>query len=97
MTEYMAKAKDDQAHRCAEMFGLDEKKLREMLALHLTDETIDLYERFVELKATADKKKAKTYFDSIEHKTIPPHKVMGKLDGLLRKFIISGGFELPHP
>lgn len=92
VTEYMTAAQDDQVHRCAETFGLDEGKLREMLSLKLTEATIDAFGRFAELKATADREKAKAYFQGT-----PPNKVMGKLDGLLRKFLLEGGVDLPKP
>lgn len=49
-------------------------------------------QRFAELKATADREKVKAYFQGVV-----PDKVMGKLDGLLRKFLLEGGFDLPLP
>ena len=97
ITEYMSKAKDDQIHRVAVVLGLDEEKLRGMMALKVTDANINEFGRFDALKATADKKKAKEYFELIEGTKIIPPKVPMKIDKLLRDFIRSGGFDIEMP
>lgn len=97
ITEYMSKAKDDQIHRVAVVLGLDEEKLRGMMALKVTDANINEFGRFDALKATADKKKAKEYFELIEGTKIIPPKVPMKIDKLLRDFILSGGFDIEMP
>ena len=40
ITEYQFRAKDDQIHRFAIIFGLDEDKLRNMMGLNLNEATI---------------------------------------------------------
>ena len=97
ITEYMTKAKDDQLHHLAEIFGLDEQKLRALMALQITEGNINEFGRFDALKATVDKQKAKTYFESVEGKPIIPPKVPMKIDKLLREFILNGGFEINMP
>lgn len=94
ITEYMSRAKNDQIHRIAMVLGLDEEKLRSMMALKMTEATINEFGRFDALKATVDKKKAKAYFERIEGASIIPPKVPMKIDKLLREFIISGGFDI---
>lgn len=94
VTEYMAKAQDDRIHRFAAVFGLDETLLRGMMSHRVTEGNINDFGRFDELKATADKKKAKAYFESGSHTPVPPPKVTMKLDKILRDFIINGGFDL---
>lgn len=94
ITEYMAKAKNDQIHRLAVIFGLDEEKLRKFMALKVTEDNINEYGRFDELKATVDIKKAKEYFGKIEGEPIIPPKVRIKVDKLLREFILGGGFDI---
>lgn len=74
--------------------GLDEAKLRAMMDVRITDANINEFGRFDALKATADKKKAKTYFEKMEGATVIPPKVPMKIDRLLREFIISGGFDI---
>lgn len=97
ITEYMSKAKDDQVYRIAVVLELDENKLRDMMKLRVTESNINEFGRFDSLKATADKKKAKEYFEQIEGNKIPPHKVQMKIDKLLRDFILGGGFDIEMP
>lgn len=97
VTEYLSRAKDDQVHRVAVVLGLDEEKLREMMALHTTDANINEFGRFDALKATVDKQKAKAYFEAIEGNRIIPPKVPMKIDKLLRDFILRGGFDIDMP
>lgn len=99
ITEYLSKAKDDQIHRIAVVLGLDEDKLRTIMDIRTTDANINEFGRFDALKATANKKKAKAYFEFIEGVSIIPPKVPVKIDKLLRDFILRGGFDiiLPEP
>lgn len=97
INEYMQKAKDDQIYRLATVLGLDEDLLRKMMELSVDEYTINEFGRLDNLKATVDKAKAKAYFEAIEGKSIPPFKVNTKVDELLRKFIISGGFDITIP
>lgn len=97
VTEYMVRAKDDQIHRAAEVLGLNEDMLRAMMNSHVTGANINEYGRFDDLKATADKKKARAYFEAVEGVSIIPPKVPMKIDKLLRDFILQGGFDIPMP
>lgn len=97
ITEYLSRAKDDQVHRVAAVLGLDEGKFRAMMDIHTTDANINEFGRFDALKATADKKKAKAYFEAIEGKSIIPPKIPMKIDKLLRDFILRGGFDIELP
>ena len=94
ITEYLSKAKNTQVHQLAEVLGVDEDKLQKLMSLGLTDSNINAFGRFDALKATADKQKAKAYFEKIEGKKIILPKVNNKIDLLLRKFILSGGFDI---
>lgn len=93
ITEYQCRAKNDQIHRFASAFGLDETKLRNMMSLNLNENTINEFGRFDELKKTVDKAKAKAYFEAQEQTTLITPKVNMKVDRLLRKFILSDGFD----
>lgn len=94
ITEYMEQAKNDQTHRFAVLFGLDENMLRSVMALRVTEETINEYGRFDALKATIDLAKAKDYFEKKEGRTVIAPMVYPKVDKLLREFVLSGGFDL---
>lgn len=93
INEYMTRAKDDQIHRFADVFGLDEEMLRRMMAEKIDDTNINEFGRFDALKATADLEKAKNYFGS----SVPLPLVNIRLNKMLREFIISGGYEINMP
>ena len=97
ITLYVTRAKDDQIHRLAAALGLEESKLRDLMALHITEENINEFGRFDALRATVDKKKASSYFEAMEGRKSPPPLVNIKTDKLLRDFIIQGGFEIEMP
>ena len=98
ITLYVTRAKDDQIHRLAvHALGLDEVMLREMMALHVTEDNINEFGRFDALKATIDKTKAKAYFEAITGKKMPLPVVNTRADKLLRDFIIKGGFDIELP
>lgn len=67
------------------------------MAQHVTEDNINEFGRFDALKATVDKDKAKTYFESITEEKLPIPKVNVKVDKLLREFIIKGGFDIEMP
>ena len=94
ITEYQVNAKNDQIHRFAVAVGVDEEKLRAIMAIHATESTINEYGRFDALKASVDMKIAKQYFEAVEGKPLPSFKITIKLDELLRKFIFADGFEV---
>ena len=97
IAEYIAQKQNDQIYKVAEVFGLDEKKLRAFMRANITEANINEFGRFDDLKATVDKAKAKAYFEAIEGTKLIPPKVPVKYDKLLREFIVSGGFDLKMP
>lgn len=97
VTEYLAKAKNDQVHRISSVLGLNETMLRNMMSLKLNANNINEFGRFDELKKTVDKAKAKQYFEVVEGKKIIPPKASVKVDNLLREFILSDGVDIELP
>lgn len=93
ITEYQYKAKNDQIHSFAVAFGLDEDLLKNMMQLNLTEANIDEFGRFDKLKQSVDKAAAKAFLEKIEGKAIIPPKVNMKVDKILRKIILTGGFD----
>ena len=92
--EYVARAKDDQIHRIAEVLGVDEQALRHIMAQNVTENNINEFGRFEALKNTVDRSKAREYFETVEGKKLPGPKVNIKLDVLLREFILKGGYDI---
>ena len=74
--------------------GLDEKMLRDIMDLNLNESNINEFNRFDNLKNTVDKKKAKDFLEKREGNKLSPPKVNVKLNNVLRKFILSGGFDI---
>lgn len=93
ITEYQYKAKNDQIHSFAVAFGLDEDLLKNMMQLNLTEANIDEFGRFDKLKQSVNKAAAKAFLEKIKGKVIIPPKVNMKVDKILRKFILTGGFD----
>lgn len=93
ITEYQYNAKNDQIHSFAVAFGLDEDLLKNMMQLNLTEANIDEFGRFDKLKQSVNKAAAKAFLEKIEGKVIIPPKVNMKVDKILRKFILTGGFD----
>ena len=93
ITEYQYKAKNDQIHSFAVAFGLDEDLLKNMMQLNLTEANIDEFGRFDKLTQSVNKAAAKAFLEKIEGKVIIPPKVNMKVDKILRKFILTGGFD----
>lgn len=93
ITEYQYKAKNDQIHSFAVAFGLDEDLLKNMMQLNLTEANIDEFGRFDKMKQSVNKAAAKAFLEKIEGKVIIPPKVNMKVDKILRKFILTGGFD----
>lgn len=94
ITAYMASAKNDQIHRLAEALGANESMLRNFMQLGVTPATINEFGRLDKLKATVDREKAKAFLEKLEGTKIKPFQINMKLDKLLRKFIIEGGFDI---
>ena len=94
ITEYQVNAKNDQISKCAALLGLDETKLRYLLSIKVTATSINEFGRFDDLKNSVDIVKARQYFETKDNNKLSIPKVHIKLDGLLRRFIYEGGFEL---
>ena len=68
--------------------------LRTFLNLHVTADNINEFGRFDELKASVNKSQAKEYFEKSEGSEVPLRKVQMKIDTILRRFVLSGGFDI---
>ncbi len=94
IVEYMQAAKNDQIHRFAMAFCIDEQNLREIMDLDVSEENINEFGRLDNLKSTADLQKIKTYFEEETGETLSIFRAKSKFDNLLRQFVLSGGFDL---
>lgn len=94
INDYQARGKAGQVGALVDALGIDEEKLRKLMASHVSEANINEFGRFESLKKTADPKKAKAYFERREGKPVAPFKVSIMLDKLLREFVLTGGFDL---
>jgi len=97
ITEYQVKAKNDQIAKCAFVFGLDERRLRQFMSMKVTYETINEFGRFDELKQSVNITMARKYFEWKENAKLSIPKTHMKVDEYLRRFIFDGGFEIKLP
>lgn len=92
--EYQARAKNDQIRAFATRLGIYEKKLREIMEKHVTEDDINAFGQYDNLIQSVDIETAKRYFDEVEGIDVPKRKVRAKLDELLRRFILEDGFDI---
>lgn len=94
ITEYMTRAKNDQIHRFAVAIGVNEAMLRGFMQLKVTEVNINEFGRFDKLKATVDRATARAFLEAFEGAAIKPFQINMKLDQILRRFILEGGFNI---
>ncbi len=94
LTDYQAKAKNQEVEAIVQCLGIDARKLRALMNTNITEANLDEYGRFGDLTATVDQQKAKAYFEGLEGKALPLFRVNIKAATLLKKFILADGFEL---
>ena len=94
ITEYMTSAKNDQIHRFAGAIGVNEDFLRNFMQSKITESNINEFGKFDALKATVNQEKAKYFLEAAEGKPIKKFQINMKIDQLLRRFILEGGFDI---
>ena len=67
------------------------------MQLTITESDINAFGRFDRLVDSVDRAKAKAYFEQEEGHTIPARRVPMKIAEILRRFVLSGGFEISSP
>lgn len=75
-------------------FGINETKLKAFLTSAVTEQNLNEFGRFDDLKNTVNKTKAKEYFEKILSEELAPFEVNIKVQELLKNFILKGGFDL---
>lgn len=89
IAEYQTKAENDYISTFACSLGVDERMLRKLHKLNLTEGNINEFGRFDELKNTVDKKQAKKYLEEKIGQAVPLRKVAVEMDKELRRFLLS--------
>lgn len=97
ITQYQYTSQNNQIHKFATYLGLDEEKLKAMIELKLTNDNINEFGRFDDLKQSVDKTKAKDFFEKLEAVKLNPVKVNMRVDKYLREFILQGELGIKMP
>lgn len=95
VAEYMDRAMNDGIHKVAVALGLDEQKLRTLINVRPTEDTLNLHERFDELCGTCDIEQVKAYFNESA-----AYRARIAMKKFVRDFILSGGaaaYTYPQP
>ena len=64
------------------------------MKLYVTEENINEFGKFDTLKASVNREEAKVYFEKLAGGAIPLRKINTKIDSILRKFLLAGGFDI---
>ncbi len=102
ITEYMAASKNEQIDALVNRLtdadpaqrAAFHSKLSRMMNTGVTEVNINEFGRFDDLKSHVDKAQAKAHFEQQEGVAIPQFKVNMKVNKLLQRFILEGGFDL---
>lgn len=94
INQYQADAQNDQIHHFAAAIGVDEGMLRAFMSRDVNSGNLNEYGLFDQLKASVDRTTAKAFFEKLEGKQMKAFRIPAKVDTILRKFILSGGFDL---
>lgn len=94
ISEYRTRAKDDQIHRFSLSVGVNETILRGFMNASVNAMNLNEYGRFDRLISTVNVGTARIFFERKEGASIPIRKILMKLDEILRKFILEGGFDI---
>ena len=85
IAEYAERAKNDQIHQFAEVFGADELLLRAIMSHPVTAATLNQFKRFDALIKTVDKGMAATCFSAVEGRSVSAFAVTSEVDEIFRR------------
>ncbi len=94
ITQYAANAENDQIRTLSLAFGLDENKLRNMMALPVSVKNLNEYGRFDDLLSSVNFEIARNSLEEIYGRKIEVWEAHIEVQKILREFILQGGFDL---
>ncbi len=89
INEYQLKELFDQMRILHEATGVDFDKLKAIMTSNVTEENLNDFERFTELRKSIDKDKTITFIEMVEGKPVAPPFMMTKWSYLLKEFILN--------
>ena len=94
ITEYETNAENDQIRKLSMAFGINEEKLRNIMASNTATSNLNEFGRYEDLLKTVDLEKAKETLEKAYNKELKKYEINLKVDEILRKFIINNGFDI---
>lgn len=90
ITEYQLRELHKQIMILAEATGVNASQLENIMKRDVTEQTLNEFNQFDNLKLTLNQSKTRNFISKIEGADIPARMVMPKADKLLREFILDG-------
>ena len=81
-------------HAFAEKTGISLNYTKRLAPLDGFEANINEFGKFDALKATVYQEKAKAFLEMLEGKPIKKFQINMKIDQMLRRFILEGGFDI---
>lgn len=94
LNEYQIRIKNDQIHKFAVAVGYDEELLRKLVSAKPNEASLDEYGQFEPLKDSLNVEVASAYFEKKNGKKLPKPIVIRDAENLVKKIILSGGFDI---
>lgn len=94
INDFQQQGRNSQVEVLVAATGVNADKLRDLMARHPSEDTINEYGRFKALVATCDKKRAAAHFAKKGKGPVPLYRVNMELNKLLREFVIQGGIDV---
>ncbi|MEY8592316.1 HsdR family type I site-specific deoxyribonuclease [Butyricimonas hominis] len=90
ITEYQMRELHKQIMIIAEATGVNSSQLEHIMGRDVTEQTINEFSQFDNLKLTLNMSKTRDFISKVEGTDIPARMVMPKADKILREFILDG-------
>lgn len=94
ITQYQCTAKNEEIEALVAAIGVDRARLVDLMNAGVTETNYDEFGRFGILLETCDRKRARTYFQNKEDRSIPIPEANRMLFNLLKDFVLKGGYEI---
>ena len=89
INEYQLKELYKEMKILTEATGVDYEKLKNIMTSGVTEDNLNDYERFTELRKTSDKSKTISFIEMVEGNPVLPPFMMVKWSNLLKEFILN--------
>lgn len=94
INEYQIKSKNDQIHKFALAVGFDETLLRKIVNERPNESNLDEFGRFEHLRKSLNVNMAIDYFERKKGQKLPIPIAIRDAENLVKRFILSGGFDI---